>query len=142
MTSLSHKEIKHMRRVTPKLLSERSQQRNSDLPALKDILVNLSVKETPKVTKKLRMVGLPGEFYEVQNKKRIPGAKDTKQVPFPDADKNKRPTRIAHDDPSKCPWREMGYVTTRRFVQKCFEITKDEQGNEIWTPKLLSLIHI
>jgi len=124
-----------MKRVTPKSLQERQNNKNkyADLPKLKDILVDLSVKNSPKVVRKLRLVGPAMEFSEIQDKKRIQGGKGTERVPFPDAHKNSSPTRIGHDDPSKCPWREMGYIPSRRFAQRCLE----EQEDGTWVHKIL-----
>lgn len=130
-----------MKRVTPKSIQERKA-RNSDLPKLKDILVLLSVKDTPKVVKKLRLVGPPMQISEVQNKKAYydPDPKDpkkkirrTEKVDFPDADRNSYPTRIGHDDPNQCPWRKMGYVINTRYVQKVLE----EQEDGTWVHKIL-----
>lgn len=132
-----------MKRVTPKSIQERKA-RNSDLPKLKDILVQLSVKDTPKVVKKLRLVGPPMQISEVQNKKAYyvtdtsdPTGKKkirkTEKVEFPDADRNSYPTRIGHDDPDQCPWRKMGYVINTRYVQKVLE----EQEDGSWVHKIL-----
>lgn len=134
-----------MKRVTYKSIIER-QNNNSefqDFPRLKDILVDLSVKNTPKVVRKLRLIGFPIEFVEYNDKKRIPGPKtapgekkpkpDFIKVPFPDAAENKKITRIGHDDPSKCPWRAMGYVGSRRFAIRCLE----EQEDGTYLPKIL-----
>jgi hypothetical protein len=124
-----------MKRVTPKSLQERQNNKGkyADLPKLKDILVDLSVRNTPKVVKKLRLIGEPMEFFEMQDKIRIQGSKETKRVPFPDSHKNASPTRIAHDDPSLCPWRKMGYVGSRRYAQRCLE----EQEDGSWVHKIL-----
>jgi len=124
-----------MKRVTPKSLQERQNNKGkyADLPKLKDILVDLSVRNTPKVVRKLRLIGEPMEFMEMQDKIRIPNSKETKRVPFPDAHKNASPTRIGHDDPSMCPWRKMGYVGARRFAQRCLE----EQEDGTWVHKIL-----
>ena len=94
-----------MKRVTPKSLQDRQNNKGkyADLPKLKDILVDLSVKNNPKVVRKLRLIGDPMEFTEMQDKVRIPNSKETKRVPFPDAAKNASPTRIGHDDPALCP---------------------------------------
>jgi hypothetical protein len=124
-----------MKRVTPKTLAERQTNKNkfTDLPKLKDILVDLSVKNTPKVKRKLRLIGPAVEFAEIQDKKRIPGEKNTERVPFPDAHKNGSPTRIGHDDDKLCPWRKMGYTYARRFAQRCIE----EQEDGTWVHKIL-----
>ena len=57
-----------MKRVTPKTLAERQANKSkfTDLPKLKDILVDLSVKNTPKVVRKLRLIGPAVEFSEIQ----------------------------------------------------------------------------
>ena len=130
-----------MKRVTPKSLEERQNNKGkyADLPKLKDILVDLSVKNTPKVVRKLRLVGPSVEIAEIQDKKAYYVEQDgkkvrkTEKVPFPDADKNGSPTRIGHDDPAQCPWRKMGYIATTRFVQRCLE----EQEDGTWFHKIL-----
>ena len=124
-----------MKRVTPKSLQERQNNKSkyADLPKLKDILVDLSVKNTPKVVRKIRLVGEAQLFTEIQNKKRIPGQKGTEAVPFPDVHKNASPTRIGHDDETKCPWRAMGYIGSRRYAQRCLE----EQEDGTWVHKIL-----
>jgi hypothetical protein len=124
-----------MKRVTPKSLQDRQNNKGkyADLPKLKDILVDLSVKNNPKVVRKLRLIGDPMEFTEMQDKVRIPNSKETKRVPFPDAAKNASPTRIGHDDPALCPWRKMGYIGARRFAQRVLE----EQEDGTWVHKIL-----
>ncbi len=124
-----------MKRVTPKTLADRQNNKGkyADLPKLKDILVDLSVRDSPKVIRKLRLIGEALEFSEMQDKIRIPGTKDTKRVPFPDAHRNGLPTRIGHDDHALCPWRKLGYVASRRFAQKCLE----EQEDGTWVHKIL-----
>ncbi len=131
-----------MKRVTPKTLQERQNNKGkyADLPKLRDILVDLSVKNTPKVVRKLRLIGPPNEITEIQDKKAYyvegPDGKKirkTEKVPFPDAHKNSSPTRIGHDDAKQCPWRQMGYVGTTRFVQRCLE----EQEDGTWAHKIL-----
>ena len=47
-----------MKRVTYKTVGERKNNQDySELPKLKDILVDLSVKKEPKVVRKLRLIG-------------------------------------------------------------------------------------
>jgi len=86
-----------------------SQPRNS-FPRLQDILVNLSVKDTPKVVRRLKLVGDPISFTEFTDKVYVPNPNNdpalrgkTQRVPFPDPDFNKSFVRIVHDDPSHCP---------------------------------------
>lgn len=124
-----------MKRVTYRSISERKNNSEySELPKLKDILVDLSVKNTPKVERKLRLVGEPIEFVEYNDKKRLPGEKyKTEKVAFPDADKTKMITRIGMDDKSSCPWYKAGYVGSRKFAVKCFE----QQADKSWVPKIL-----
>jgi hypothetical protein len=132
-----------MKRVTYKSITERKNNSEyTDLPKLRDILVDLSVKSTPKVERKLRLVGLPIKFYEYNDKKRLPGEKNkTEKVPFPDADKTKMITRIGaftqredgSDDRSMCPWYQAGYIGSRKFAVKCFE----QQPDKTWLPKIL-----
>ena len=123
-----------MKRVTPKTLAERQANKSkfTDLPKLKDILVDLSVKNTPTVVRKLRLIGPAVEFSEIQDKKRI-NKTTTERFPFPDADKNGSPTRIGHDDDKQCPWRTMGYIASRRFAQRCLE----EQPDGTWAHKII-----
>lgn len=122
-----------MARVTYKTFNERPKS-SSDFPKLTDILVGLSVnKQTTSVTRKLRMIGYPIEFIEYNAKKYVPGEKGKKvDCPFPDADTNKRITRIGPADKSGI-WAELGYVGSRRFAQKCFELNEDKT----WTHKIL-----
>lgn len=132
-----------MKRVTYKSITERKNNSEySELPKLRDILVDLSVKNTPKVERKLRLVGLPIKFYEYNDKKRLPGEKNkTEKVPFPDSDKTKMITRIGaftqredgSDDRSMCPWYQAGYIGSRKFAVKCFE----QQPDKTWVPKIL-----
>ena len=113
---------------------------SNNFPRLSDILVNLSVKETSKVTRKLKLVGDPYEFTEYVDKQYVPNPNNdpalrgkTVRVPFPDADVNKSFTRIGHDDPALCPWKKLGYISTTQYAQNCFE--KQEDGS--WTVKVL-----
>jgi hypothetical protein len=132
-----------MKRVTYKSITERKNNSEyTELPKLRDILVDLSVKNTPKVERKLRLVGLPIKFYEYNDKKRVPGEKNkAERVPFPDADKTKMITRIGafvqredgSDDRSMCPWYQAGYIGSRKFAVKCFE----QQADKTWVPKIL-----
>lgn len=121
-----------MKIVTPKTLQESKSKSNNELPSLKTITVDLSVKNQPEVTRKLRMVGHAMEFYEVQDKVRV-GKNEFVKKPFPDAHLNSNFTRIAHEDPEKCPWRKLGYVLSKRYAQRCFE--QQEDGS--WVHKIL-----
>ena len=133
-----------MKRVTFKSIAERKNNSEySELPKLKDILIDLSVKNTPKVERKLRLVGLPIKFYEYNDKKRVPGDKTkTEKVPFPDAEKTKSITRIGAyttredgtDDRSMCPWFKAGYIGSKKYAVKVLE--KQDDGS--WLPKILS----
>lgn len=124
-----------MKRTTYKsIISNNSNKNYQALPKLADILVNLSVKSTPKVTRKLRLIGVPIEFVEYSDKKRVTGEKGkTVQVPFPDVNLNSNYSRIGHPDPSQCPWKSLGYVGARKFAQACLE----EQTDGSWKPKIL-----
>ena len=116
-----------------------SASRNS-FPRLSDILVNLSVKDTPKVVRRLKLVGDPIMFKEFTDKVYVPNPQNdpaikgkTMRVAFPDADVNKSFTRIGHDDESECPWAKMGYIFTFQFAQNCLE--RQEDGS--WEVKVL-----
>jgi len=135
--------IKMTRRVSAtKMVAQSnapSQPRNS-FPRLQDILVNLSVKDTPKVVRRLKLIGDPISFTEFTDKVYVPNPGNdpalrgkTQRVPFPDADLNKSFVRIGHDDPSQCPWKKMGYVGTTQYAQNVLE--KQEDGS--WAPKIL-----
>lgn len=113
---------------------------SNSFPRLSDILVNLSVKDTHKVTRKLKLVGDPYEFTEYVDKQYVPNPNNdpalrgkTVRVPFPDSDVNKSFTRIGHDEPSECPWKKLGYISTTQYAQNCFE--KQEDGS--WVVKVL-----
>lgn len=123
-----------MKRVSYKNIIDRQQnaQQYVEFPKLKDILVDLSVRNTPKVVRKLRLIGWPLEFIEYSDKKRVSKDK-TEQVAFPDAARNKKITRIGHEDPSQCPWKAMGYIGTRKYAQRVLE----EQEDGSWAPKIL-----
>lgn len=123
-----------MKRVTYKTIIER--QTNSefqDFPKLKDILVDLSVKDSPKVNRKLRLVGFPIMFMEYNDKKRTDEKDKTIRVPFSDADVNRKITRIGHENPQECPWKAQGYIGSRKFAIRCLE----EQEDGTWVPKIL-----
>jgi hypothetical protein len=138
-----------MKRVTYKTIAERKNNSEfSDLPKLGDILVNLSVKNSPKVVRTLRLVGNPIEFWEYNAKKRVIGKKGEKvqcedgkvreagtsyEVPFPDADKNNKITRIGHEERSQCPWYKMGYSGSKKYAVRCLE----KQDDGTWIPKIL-----
>ena len=103
-------------------------------------LVNLSVKSEPKVVRRLKLVGDPYEFTEYVDKQYVPNPNNdpalrgkTVRVPFPDADMNKSFQRIGHTDPSQCPWKKMGYISTVQYAQNCFE--RQEDGS--WEVKIL-----
>lgn len=125
-----------MKRATYKTIIEqqKQQQQFQDFPKLKEILVNLSVKNSPKVERKLRFIGHRMEFIEYNDRKAVPGEKNKfVKVPFPDAEQNRKITRIGHDDPDKCPWKAMGYIGSRRFATNCLE----QQEDGTWLPKIL-----
>jgi len=113
--------------------------RNS-FPRLQDILVNLSVKDAPKVVRRLKLIGDPISFIEYTDKVYVPNPNNdpslrgkTQRVPFPDADLNKSFVRIGHDDPKQCPWKKMGYIGTVQYAQNVLE--KQEDGS--WEVKIL-----
>ena len=113
--------------------------RNS-FPRLQDILVNLSVKDSPKVVRRLKLIGDPISFVEFTDKVYIPNPNNypslrgkTQRVPFPDADLNKSFVRIGHDDPKQCPWKKMGYIGTVQYAQNVLE--KQEDGT--WEVRIL-----
>ena len=103
-------------------------------------VVNLSVKSEPKVVRRLKLVGDPYEFVEYVDKQYVPNPTGdpslrgkTVRVPFPDADVNRSFNRIGHEDPSQCPWKKMGYISTVQYAQNCFE--RQEDGT--WEVKIL-----
>lgn len=107
---------------------------------LSDVLVDLSVRETPKVVRRLKLVGDPYEYTEFNEMQPMPNPNNdpalrykTVKVPFPDSDTNKMITRIGHLDPDKCPWRKLGYTPITRYAQNCFE--RQEDGS--WKVKVL-----
>jgi hypothetical protein len=124
-----------MKRATiQSIISNNSKKEFKQLPKLTDIIVNLSVRETPEVIRKLRLVGIPIEFVEYQSKKRVVGEKGkTEKCAFPDFELNKNFTRIGHPDQSQCPWKKLGFVGQRKFAQQCFE----EQSDGTWLPKII-----
>jgi len=131
-----------LRRVTASQMvaSTTNAPKGNSFPKLGDILVNLSVKNTPKVTRKLRLIGDPYMFFEYTDKQYVPNPTNdpavrgkTVKVPFPDADVNKSFNRIGHDEQSQCPWKKMGYIYTTQFAQNCFE----KQDDGTWVVKIL-----
>ena len=113
--------------------------RNS-FPRLQDILVNLSVKDAPKVVRRLKLIGDPYMFIEYTDKVYVPNPGNdpslrgkTMKVPFPDAHLNKSFNRIGNDEVSQCPWKKMGYIGNAQFAQNVLE--KQEDGS--WEVKIL-----
>jgi hypothetical protein len=110
-------------------------------PKWSDMMVNLSVKEQKRVTRKLKLVGDPYEFTEYVDKQYVPNPTNdpalkgkTVRVPFPDADVKKSFTRIGNDDdPANCPWKKLGYISTTQYAQNCFE----KQDDGTWVVKIL-----
>ena len=122
------------------LASNPARPAQANFPKLQDILVNLSVKDTPKVTRRLKLVGDPYMFHEFTDKVYVPNPDNdpelkgkTMRVPFPDADLNKSFNRIGHDDLDQCPWRKQGYVFTTQYAQNVLE--RQEDGT--WQVKIL-----
>lgn len=112
----------------------------TNFPRFQDILVNLSVKDSPKVVRRMRLIGDPISFIEYTDKVYVPNPTNdpalrgkTQRVPFPDAELNKSFVRIGHDDPSQCPWKKMGYIGTTTYAQNVLE--KQEDGS--WEVKVL-----
>ncbi len=112
----------------------------TSFPRLSDILVNLSVKDTPKVVRRLKLVGDPIVFKEFTDKVYVPNPNNdpalkgkTMKVAFPDADVNKSFSRIGSDDEANCPWAKMGYIFTYQFAQNCLE----KQDDGTWEVKVL-----
>jgi hypothetical protein len=132
-----------IRRVSSSQLVAPVAQRNSsnNFPKWSEMMVNLSVKEQKKVTRKLKLVGDPYEFTEYVDKQYVPNPDNdprlkgkTIRVPFPDADVNKSFTRIGNDDePTNCPWKKLGYISTTQYAQNCLE--KQDDGS--WVVKVL-----
>ena len=113
--------------------------RNS-FPRLQDILVNLSVKDSPKVVRRLKLIGDPYMFIEYTDKVYVPNPGNdpslrgkTMKVPFPDAHLNKSFNRIGNDDVTQCPWKKMGYIGNVQYAQNVIE--KQEDGT--WEVKIL-----
>ena len=122
------------------LASNPARPQQNSFPKLQDIIVNLSVKDSPKVTRRLKLVGDPYMFHEYTDKVYVPNPNNdpelrgkTMKVPFPDADVNKSFNRIGHDDPDQCPWRKMGYIFTTQYAQNVLE--RQEDGS--WKVKIL-----
>lgn len=122
------------------LASNPARPAQANFPKLQDILVNLSVKDSPKVTRRLKLIGDPYMFHEFTDKVYVPNPDNdpelkgkTMRVPFPDADVNKSFNRIGHDDPDQCPWRKQGYVFTTQYAQNVLE--RQEDGT--WQVKIL-----
>jgi hypothetical protein len=132
-----------IRRVSSSQLVAPVAQRNSsnNFPKWSEMMVNLSVKEQKKVTRKLKLVGDPYEFTEYVDKQYVPNPTNdpalkgkTVRVPFPDADVKKSFTRIGNDeDPSNCPWKKLGYISTTQYAQNCLE----KQDDGTWIVKVL-----
>jgi hypothetical protein len=119
---------------TSSMMNIKAPSTGNSFPKLSDILVNLSVKNNPVVERKLKLVGDPIGFLEYTDKVYVPGEKGkTVRVPFPDAELNKSFNRIGHDDPSQCPWKKAGYISTLQFAQNCLE----QQEDGTWVPKIL-----
>jgi hypothetical protein len=118
-----------------------SKSQGNNFPKWAEMMVNLSVKEHKKVTRKLKLVGDPYDFTEYVDKQYVPNPDNdprlkgkTVRVPFPDADVNKSFTRIGNDDdPTNCPWKKLGYISTTQYAQNCFE--KQDDGS--WVVKVL-----
>lgn len=136
------------RRISPKAFKElqtQQQQGSSqrNFPKLSEILVNLSVKDLEvgeEKTVRLRLIGDPISFLEYTNKQYVPNPDrdpalkgKTVEVPFPDAEINRSMTRIGHDDPNQCPWRERGYNRTTQFAINVLE----QMADKTWAPKIL-----
>jgi hypothetical protein len=89
----------------------------------REILIDLKPdKSTGKTQKKLRLIGLPIEYWEATARKRSEeDPKKTVQVAFPDAQLNKSYSRICDDDPEKDIWTQMGYVKSKRYAINCID---------------------
>ena len=132
-----------IRRVSPTRMMQSAapaQRQQNSFPKLQDILVDLSVKNTPKVIRKLKLIGDPYMFIEYTDKQYVPNPTNdpslrgkTVAVPFPDAVLNKKFNRIGHDDPSQCPWKKMGYVGVTQYAQNVLEMQEDGS----WEVKIL-----
>lgn len=77
-----------------------------------------------KTTRRLRLIGLPIEYWEVSPRKKEEGTDKTYQCPFPDAELNRAFTRICNDNLEDDPWIKMGYIKTKRYAINC--IDRDE----------------
>lgn len=103
-------------------------------------VVDLSVKNAPKVARRLRLIGDPYMFWEFTDKVYVPNPTNdpalrgkTIKKEFPDAHIKKSFTRIGHEDQSQCPWKKMGYICTMQFAQNCLE----KQDDGTWKVKVL-----
>ena len=132
-----------IRRVSPTRMIQSAaaapKQQNS-FPKLQDILVDLSVKNSPKVVRKLKLIGDPYMFIEYTDKQYVPNPTNdpnlrgkTVAVPFPDAHLNKKFNRIGHEDISQCPWKKMGYIGVTQYAQNVLEMQEDGT----WVVKIL-----
>lgn len=97
-----------------------------------DLYVNLKVDATTTTREaRVRFIGLPIEFREAQRKVRDPeNPKATIEKDFPDAQLNKKFTRICYDDPSECPWTKMGYVSNKQFAYNVIDKT-DKKNTKV-----------
>ena len=89
----------------------------------REVLVDLKPDpQMGKTIKKLRLIGLPIEYYEAQARKRsIDDPSKTVACPFPDSELNKSFTRICNDDPEKDIWTQMGYIKIKRYAINCID---------------------
>ena len=94
--------------------------------------------QVSKVTRNLRLIGVPIEYFEAQPRKRsTEDPSKSVKCDFPDANLNKSFTRICDDDPSKDIWTQMGYQKTKRYAINCICIEKVD-GVETRTVKILA----
>lgn len=133
LRSRRHLGEKYMSRVTYKKQIEDKKNRKQ-FGDRDNIFVDLKVdKDNREVTRKLRLVGFPIEFMQINKKKNPSNPKE--RLPFHDDhlyEKTKF-TRIGLLDQDECPWVAMGYPATKRWAQRCFE----EQEDGTWIPKVL-----
>jgi hypothetical protein len=107
----------------------------------KDKLVQLKPGDTngSSVKVRLKAVGEAISFNEYQPRVRDYENQDANGRPkivkkdFPDSHLTRSFTRIGHDDPEQCPWKEMGFTYSKRYAMNVLE----RQPDGTYVPKVL-----